>query len=355
MGVVEGLTATIAQHNPEVDFQTIWASDSEEGKLDIHYREAITDLESFLSRFTSATSGLFDLQALADDYVITIRTHSNWPPRLSGVLSNQIQNYLVHAIMAGWLSDFPDIKTADYGGMGAKDLDDIKELLLKKDFRFAEEARHQDSEEKNGAERIALARGKDDSHKQGNSAAVGERSSDSEAKVGNGAAVGERSSDAEVKVGNGASVGERSSDAEAKAENGASAGERSSDSEAKAENGASAGERSSDSEAKVENGASVGERFSDSEVKVGNGASVGERFSDAEAKVENGAAVGERFSDSDAKEENALAAEARNDDRVEKDAGGGVRASERHEDPATQHFHHDYVDWSGGRPPYELR
>lgn len=236
MGVVEGLTATIAQHNPEVDFQTIWASDSEEGKLDIHYREAITDLESFLSRFTSATSGLFDLQALADDYVITIRTHSNWPPRLSGVLSNQIQNYLVHAVMAGWLSDFPDIKTADFAGMGVKDLDDIKELLLKKDFRFAEEARHQDREEKNGAERIALARGKDDSHKQE------------------------------------------------------------------------------------------------------NGASVGERFSDAEAKVEN-----------------TLAAEARNDDRVEKDAGSGVRASGRHEDSATQHFHHDYVDWSGGRPPYELR
>lgn len=219
MGVVEGLTATIAQHNQEVDFQTIWASDSEEGKLDIHYREAITDLESFLSRFTSATSGLFDLQALADDYVITIRTHSNWPPRLSGVLSNQIQNYLVHAVMAGWLSDFPDIKTADFAGMGVKDLDDIKELLLKKDFRFAEEARHQD-----------------DSHKQGNGASVGERSSDAEAKAGN-----------------------------------------------------------------------------------------------------------------------ALAAEARNDDRVEKDAGGGVRASGRHEDSATQHFHHDYVDWSGGRPPYELR
>ena len=253
MGVVEGLTATIAQHNPEVDFQTIWASDSEEGKLDIHYREAITDLESFLSRFTSATSGLFDLQALADDYVITIRTHSNWPPRLSGVLSNQIQNYLVHAVMAGWLSDFPDIKTADFAGMGVKDLDDIKELLLKKDFRFAEEARHQD-----------------DSHKQGN--------------------------------------------------------------------GAAAGNRSSDAEAKVENGVAVGERFSDAEVKVENGASVGDRSSDAEAKAGN-----------------TLAAEARNDDRVEKDAGSGVRASGRHEDSATQHFHHDYVDWSGGRPPYELR
>ena len=304
MGVVEGLTATIAQHNPEVDFQTIWASDSEEGKLDIHYREAITDLESFLSRFTSATSGLFDLQALADDYVITIRTHSNWPPRLSGVLSNQIQNYLVHAVMAGWLSDFPDIKTADFAGMGVKDLDDIKELLLKKDFRFAEEARHQDGEEKNGAERIALARGKDDSHKQGNGASVGDRSSDSEAKVENGASVGERFSDAEVKV---------------------------------------------------ENGASVGNRSSDAEVKVENGASVGDRSSDSEVKVENGAAVGDRSSDSEVKAGNTLAAEARNDDRIEKDAGGGVRASGRHEDSATQHFHHDYVDWSGGRPPYELR
>ena len=338
MGVVEGLTATIAQHNPEVDFQTIWASDSEEGKLDIHYREAITDLESFLSRFTSATSGLFDLQALADDYVITIRTHSNWPPRLSGVLSNQIQNYLVHAVMAGWLGDFPNIKTADFAGMGVKDLDDIKELLLKKDFRFAEEARHQDGEEKNGAERIALARGKDDSHKQGNGASVGDRSSDSEAKVGNGASVGDRSSDSEAKVENGAAAGDRSSDSEAKVENSASVGERFSDAEAKVENGAAAGERSSDAEAKVENSASVGERFSDAEAKVENGASVGERSSDAEVKVEN-----------------TLAAEARNDDRVEKDAGSGVRASGRHEDSATQHFHHDYVDWSGGRPPYELR
>ena len=338
MGVVEGLTATIAQHNPEVDFQTIWASDSEEGKLDIHYREAITDLESFLARFTSATSGLFDLQALADDYVITIRTLGNWPPRLSGVLSNQIQHYLVHAIMAGWLSDFPDIKTADYGGMGAKDLDDIKELLLKKDFRFAEEARHQDREEKNGAERIALARGKDDSDKQENGASVEGRSSDVEAKVGNDTSVEERSSDSEVKVGNDTSVEERSSD-----------------SEVKAGNGAAVGERSSDSEAKVGNDTSVEERSSDSEVKAGNGAAVGERFSDAEVKAGNGAAVGERFSDAEAKEGNTLAAEARNDDRVEKDAGGGVRASERHEDSATQHFHHDYVDWSGGRPPYELR
>lgn len=38
MGVVDGLSATIAQHNPEVDFQSVWASDAEEAKLDIYYR-----------------------------------------------------------------------------------------------------------------------------------------------------------------------------------------------------------------------------------------------------------------------------------------------------------------------------
>ena len=136
MYVVEGLSVTIAQHNPEVDFQTVWASDGEEAKLDIYYREAITDLENFLARFSSSTTQQFDLQALADDFSITIKTLVSWPPRLSGVLTNQIQNYLVHAILAGWLSDFPDMNHTDYAGMGASDLDAIKEMLLKKDFNF---------------------------------------------------------------------------------------------------------------------------------------------------------------------------------------------------------------------------
>jgi hypothetical protein len=148
MGVVEGLSATIAQHNPEVDFQTVWASDGEEAKLDIYYREAITDLENFLARFSSSTTQQFDLQALADDFSITIKTLVYWPPRLSGVLTNQIQNYLVHAILAGWLSDFPDMNHTDYASMGASDLDVIKEILLKKDFNFAEAERTADAVDK---------------------------------------------------------------------------------------------------------------------------------------------------------------------------------------------------------------
>lgn len=236
MGVVEGLSATIAQHNPEVDFQTVWASDGEEAKLDIYYREAITDLENFLARFSSSTTKKFDLQALADDFSINIVTLASWPPRLSGVLSNQIQNYLVHAIIAGWLSDFPDMAHTDYASMGASDLDAIKEILLKKDFSFAEAERKADDTTKEGSSPMSSARSGDEIGKQKNAQATAGRSVDAEAKS-----------------------------------------------------------------------------------------------------------------------QNELDAEARNVDEVDKDGQSGPKGSERNQDFVSQHFHHDRVDWSGGRPPYELR
>lgn len=236
MGVVEGLSATIAQHNPEVDFQTVWASDGEEAKLDIYYREAISDLENFLARFSSSTTQKFDLQALADDFSINIVTLASWPPRLSGVLSNQIQNYLVHAIIAGWLSDFPDMAHTDYASMGASDLDAIKEILLKKDFSFAEAERKADDTTKEGSSAMASARSGDEIGKQKNAQATAGRSVDAEAKS-----------------------------------------------------------------------------------------------------------------------QNELDAEARNVDEVDKDGQSGPKGSERNQDFVSQHFHHDRVDWSGGRPPYELR
>lgn len=236
MGVVEGLSATIAQHNPEVDFQTVWASDGEEAKLDIYYREAITDLENFLARFSSSTTQKFDLQALADDFSINIVTLASWPPRLSGVLSNQIQNYLVHAIIAGWLSDFPDMAHTDYASMGASDLDAIKEILLKKDFSFAEAERKADDTTKEGSSAMASARNGDEIGKQKNAQATAGRSVDAEAKS-----------------------------------------------------------------------------------------------------------------------QNELDAEARNVDEVDKDGQSVPQGSERNQDFFSQHFHQDRVDWSGGRPPYELR
>lgn len=271
MGVVEGLTATIAQHNQEVDFQTVWASDGEEAKLDIYYREAITDLENYLARFSSSTTQKFDLQALADDFTITIVTLASWPPRLSGVLSNQIQNYLVHAIIAGWLSDFPDMAHTDYASMGASDLDAIKEILLKKDFSFAE------------AERKA-----DDTTKEGSSA--------SDTSV--------RAVDLNEKAGSSPMASARSGDEIGKQKN-----------------------------AQATSGRSV---------------DTGEK--------ENGElAVQSRSVDAEAKSQNKLNAEARNEDEVDKDGQSGPKGSERNQDFVSQHFHHDHVDWSGGRPHFELR
>lgn len=297
MGLVEGISATIAKHNPEVDFLTIWASDSEEPVLDIHYREAITDLENFLARFTSETSGLFDLQAQADDFSISIRTMSNWPPRLSGVLSNLVQNYLAHAMVAGWLSDFPDIKTIDYAGMGVKDLDDIKEILLKKNFCFREVARHGDEDSKE----IAEARG------------VEARGADMERKVVGGAGVETRVADGESKVEASASVEARWADAEAK----------------------------------VEAGFGVDARVADAEAKVKAVSSAEARGADGEAKAEASAGVEARGSDGEAKVEIVSFTEARGAD-VEAKAGSGVRASERNRDFVSQHFHEDRVDWGGG-------
>lgn len=297
MGLVEGISATIAKHNPEVDFQTIWASDSEEPVLDIHYREAITDLENFLARFTSETSGLFDLQAQADDFSISIRTMSNWPPRLSGVLSNLVQNYLAHAMVAGWLSDFPDIKTTDYAGMGVKDLDDIKEILLKKDFCFREVA----------------------------------RGADTEAKVEVVAGADARGDDAETKAEVDFGAEARGADVEAKAEVAAGVEARGADGESKAEVAADVDARGTDGETKAEADFGVEARAADGEAKAEAASGVEARGADAEAKVDASAGVGARFGD-----------------RVAKDAGGGVRTSERNRDFMAQHFHEDRVDWGGG-------
>ena len=321
MGVVEGLSATIAQHNPEVDFQTVWASDGEEAKLDIYYREAITDLENFLARFSSSTTQQFDLQALADDFTITIKTLASWPPRLSGVLTNQIQNYLVHAILAGWLSDFPDMNHTDYASMGASDLEAIKEVLLKKDFSFAEAERTADDTVKDGSSAVdAVARVGDEVEKNSNFSPTERRAVDGVAKNASSSSASERKEDEAGKDSNRSSTSMRVEDDSDKQMNAQSAETRTSDNVGK--NVASPGTtaRGGDDEGKTQNTLNAEARGADGAVKNGN----------------------------------TLDAEARNEDEV-KDERRGLKGSERNPDFASQHFHQDYVDWSGGRPPYELR
>lgn len=322
MGVVEGLSATIAQHNPEVDFQTVWASDGEEAKLDIYYREAITDLENFLARFSSSTTQQFDLQALADDFIITIKTLASWPPRLSGVLTNQIQNYLVHAIIAGWLSDFPDMNHTDYASMGASDLEAIKEVLLKKDFSFAEAERTADDTVKDGSSAVdAVARVGDEVEKNSNFSPTERRAVDGVAKNASASSASERKEDEAGKDSNRSSTSMRVEDDSDKQMNAQSAETRTSDNVGK-------------------NVASPGTTA---------------RGGDDEGKTQNALNAEARDADGTVKEGNMLDAEARNEDEIDKDERRGLKGSERNPDFASQHFHQDYVDWSGGRPPYELR
>lgn len=321
MGVVEGLSATIAQHNPEVDFQTVWASDGEEAKLDIYYREAITDLENFLARFSSSTTQQFDLQALADDFTITIKTLASWPPRLSGVLTNQIQNYLVHAIMAGWLSDFPDMNHTDYASMGASDLEAIKEVLLKKDFSFAEAERTADDTVKDGSSAVdAVARVGDEVEKNSNFSPTERRAVDGVAKNASSSSASERKEDEAGKDSNRSSTSMRVEDDSDKQMNAQSAETRTSD--------------------------SVGKNVASPDTAV--------RGEDDEGKTQNALNAEARGADGAVKNGNTLDAEARNEDEV-KDERRGLKGSERNPDFVSQHFHQDYVDWSGGRPPYELR
>ena len=322
MGVVEGLSATIAQHNPEVDFQTVWASDGEEAKLDIYYREAITDLENFLARFSSSTTQQFDLQALAEDFTITIKTLASWPPRLSGVLTNQIQNYLVHAILAGWLSDFPDMNHTDYGSMGASDLEAIKEVLLKKDFSFAEAERTADDTVKEGSSAVdAVARGGDEVEKNSNSSTTSMRVEDDSDKQMNAQSAETRTSD---------SVGKNAASPDTTV-------------------------RGEDETSKQAQSLATDGRGADSEQKDRDAIGTDNRKEDDEGKTQNALNAEARGADGTVKEGNSLDAEARKEDEVAKDEQRGLKGSERNPDFVSQHFHQDYVDWSGGRPPYELR
>lgn len=322
MGVVEGLSATIAQHNPEVDFQTVWASDAEEAKLDIYYREAITDLENFLARFSSSTTQQFDLQALADDFTITIKTLASWPPRLSGVLTNQIQNYLVHAIIAGWLSDFPDMNHTDYASMGASDLEAIKEVLLKKDFSFAEAERTADDTVKDGSSAVdAVARGGDEVEKNSSFSSTSMRVEDDEGKQKNAQSAETRTSD---------SVGKNVASPDTAV-------------------------RGEDETSKQAQSLATDGRGTDTEQKNRGAIGTDNRKEDDEGKTQNALNAEARGADGAVKEGNSLDAEARKEDAVDKDVQRGMKGSERNPDFASQHFHQDYVDWSGGRPPYELR
>lgn len=145
MSIVEGITATIAQHNAgTVSFEQLWASAGDSAKLDIWWRQATGDLESTLRKHVDEATGQFDLMRRGDDYTITLRLPRYFDRRVSGLLSNKVQEYMVNAVTAGWLSDFTGLTTPDYTSMAAGALSEIVEIVLTKAFGFSDSARTAD-------------------------------------------------------------------------------------------------------------------------------------------------------------------------------------------------------------------
>lgn len=164
-GITEGISVTIAQHNGgKPTFDELWASDNEAPKLDIYYREAIGDLERALQRWLVSSTGQFNLQAVGDDYNLKLKVSDSWPGKLTGLLENKIQDYLVHCLTEGWLNDFPVQVKRDYTALAVHDISDITYILSLKDLAFKEYVRAMDdaeTEERNTHGTLAGRNGRD--------------------------------------------------------------------------------------------------------------------------------------------------------------------------------------------------
>ena len=152
--IAEGISVTISQHNGGTpSYEQLWASPSESPKLDIYYREAVGDLERHLMEWAAAVSAQFRLTSDGADYTLTLNMSRWWPARLEGLLANKIQDYLVHAVTAGWLNDFDGLTVKqDYRVMATQDIADIREIIHQRNFDFTESEKAADGDAKDAAD-----------------------------------------------------------------------------------------------------------------------------------------------------------------------------------------------------------
>lgn len=152
LGVVEGISVMLAQHNGgSPTFEELWASESESPKLDIYYREALNDLETQLRKFSSSNITDFVLDVSAQDVTISFKPVSYWDSRLQNLLSNKVKEFLVHSIIGSWLSDFPEFAHPDYLSLAADDIQAINDILLERKFGFKGDKRADDNKTKDDA------------------------------------------------------------------------------------------------------------------------------------------------------------------------------------------------------------
>lgn len=151
--IVEGLSATIAQHNAGVpSFEQLWASESERRKLDIWWRDAANDLEDNLKKWLTDTTAEYDLAATPGDYTVTLNPGDCWSTKLTGLLTNRMQYYFVHAVLAGWLGDFTEVNAPNYGDLATSDLKGILNVMNFRELAFEGEVHREDTEDKAATE-----------------------------------------------------------------------------------------------------------------------------------------------------------------------------------------------------------
>lgn len=152
MNIVEGISVIIAQNNGEsASFEQMWASHDDRAKLDIYYREAIGDLEKTLTKWLAQSSVQFSMDpgAEANDYILYLTMPRFWPEKLTGLFGNKIQDYMVHSVIAGWLNTFAGLTVKeDYATMAGQDLQDARDILEKREFKFDGSNRQVDPKEK---------------------------------------------------------------------------------------------------------------------------------------------------------------------------------------------------------------
>ena len=148
--IAEGVSVTISQHNAGVPtYEQLWASPDESRKLDIYYREAISDLEKKLHEWIDNSSSQFDLTTDSGNYSLVLNMNRYWPTRLEGLLKNKVQDYIVHAVTAGWLNDFDGLNVKlDYQTIAIQDLTDIRDIVCQRAFNFDTTERSEETDAK---------------------------------------------------------------------------------------------------------------------------------------------------------------------------------------------------------------
>ncbi len=365
MNLVEGISVIISEHNGGTpSYEQLWASPDDAPKLNIYYGEAVHTLERSLLEWLKESNAVLLKEEGNNDYTLSLSLNEHWPRKFLPLLKNKVQDYLVHSVTAGWLSDFEGVKSQqNYSTSTAQDLSDIRLVISRKEFSFAEKERGSDNGSKgdtvfssSAVERSAADTGKGDT--VFSSSAV-ERSA---ADTGKGDTVS--SSSAVERSAGDTGKGDAESNTVAEERSTGDIGKEESNRES------IAGRRRTDSSSREDENTEFAARKRSSEEYKETGSvrtkSRRRTFDNCEKSEQSNGAVEVRREDDDSRAETRRGAdEARSFDSSKKSvqSHGAVEARRedddsraetrrgadevRNEDDAVIRRHHDWTDWSG--------